>query len=235
MGRVGRSACLVVVLVAVLAGCGDDRPADPVGAPVTAPSVADTAPPDTATLRARLLTAADLPAGFAPLADTPDSTEQTTTPDRSRTDPTECGLVLAPIAKQQSGAASDAAVHFGGPDFASVDVDVASYPAGRSAAAFVALQQLLARCAHYSGTDADGIEVDYTIARGSQPAAGDASTSVRIVTTSSGLSLTTDVVLVAVGPTLLQLAATGRQAPDQQVLATLVRTQVQRLRGTPGP
>ncbi|CAM3022406.1 sensor domain-containing protein [Skermania piniformis] len=243
----GAAAGVAALLLAALGGCGADDPVTPLGTPVTVPDLPSGTPlPPVETLRTRLLTVADLPTGFAPLTDPGptglDSADTgssdpgpTAAPDRSRTDPAECARVLAPIAQQQTGAAAAAAVHYGGPELTSIDIDVASFPAARLTPAFTGLQDLLHRCAHYSGTDADGIEVDYAVGRGDQPAAGDASVSVRIVTRSQGLELTSDVVLSAVGPTLLQFAASGQQPVDPRLLTDLVSTQVRRLRGTPGP
>lgn len=233
----------VAATVCAVAACGSD---DTSSAPALAslgPAVAapqpPTAPPvtDGNALRAALLTAGDLPTGFAPLVDptqdlglppAPESDE----PDKSRTDPPACSLVLAPVADQQKGAAAQAVSRFGGPNFASIDIDAASYQ--DVATAFAKVQERFGQCTKYSGTDADGVAVDYRLGGREQSGVGDASTSVRVVTDSSGITLTSDVVVAVVGSTVIQVSATGTDPVDPNVLTGVAVKQVDRLRGKPG-
>ncbi|MFH5210802.1 sensor domain-containing protein [Antrihabitans spumae] len=240
--RAAHSMAVCAAVSVVLVGCSDDQPTpsqtvDSLGAVVAAPT-AITAPPitDSAALRALLLTRADLPPGFSPLADptidlglppAPDG------PDKARTDPAQCSAVLEPLAAQRTGATADGAARFAGPDFTSIDVDAASYSIDAAADAFTRVQQTLRECASYSGTDADGVAVDYRIGALDQPTSGDASTAFRILTESDGITLTTDAVLTIVGSTVVQLTASGQEPIDPAVLTGLVARQVDRLRTPP--
>lgn len=207
---------------------------------VTAPPTAS-APPisDAVKLAASLLTAPDLPAGFTPI-DTPgqDPAEpagpDADKSDKSRTEPKECAAVLSPVSDQQAGSVSRAVSRFTGPDFSSIDIDAASYPAPGGAGAFARVQQLFGSCRSYSGTDADGISVQYALSSIDQPVAGDASVAVRATTRSEGLVLTSDVVVAVVGSTVVQISATGQQPIDPAVLTSIATKQVDRLRGAPG-
>lgn len=246
--RISIAAVAGIVLAASVTACGGDdsntaapTPSGPPLKPsVTAPPTAS-APPisDAVKLSASLLAAPDLPAGFVPIADPgqdpaepagPDADK----PDKSRTEPKECAAVLSPVSDQQAGSVSRAESRFTGPDFSSIDIDAASYPAPGGGGAFARVQDLFGLCRSYSGTDADGISVQYALSSIDQPAAGDASVAVRATTTSEGLSLTSDVVVAVVGSTVVQISATGQQPIDPAVLTSVVSKQVDRLRGAPG-
>jgi hypothetical protein len=200
---------------------------------VSAPSPA-TGPPitDSAALAADLLTAADLPVGYASLdlPTDPAATAGDADVDRASTDPADCAQVLAPITTQVPGALAQASAHYGGPGFAGIDVDAASYPADRTGAAFDSVQQRLGRCTTYDGTDADGYAVEYRVADLPMPGVGDASRAVRVTTTSEGLTLISDVVIAVAGSTLFQLAATQQIPIDGATLAELAQAQADRLR-----
>jgi hypothetical protein len=90
---------------------------------------------------------------------------------------------------------------------------------------------LLGRCTAYSGTDADGVTVEYRIADLSGPRVGDSSRSVRVTTMSDGLTLTSDVVIGVVGSTVFQLSATATSPVDGALLTGLAQKQADRLRG----
>ena len=232
--------CLLgVAVVLAVAGCSSDsdKPALPdVNPSVPAPATAS-APPitDPTAIRTALLTAAELPPGFSQLVDLP--TEAPAGPsadntDKSSTDPARCAVVLSPISLQQSGSTANASARFGGPGYNSIDVDAASYV--DVAAAFSRVQELIGQCTHYTGTDADGVAVDYRIGGTELPKVGDASTAFRVLTESMGITLTTDVVVAVVGSTVVQLTATGREPIDVGVLTGLATKQVDRLRHATG-
>lgn len=244
------AAALSVAGVVLLTACGasSDGAASgaetslaPLPAPVTAPPNPGAAPiTDEARLQAALLTTGQLPAGFAVL---PDPVRDLGLPplpedaagseaDRSSTDPQVCAAVLREVADQSPGATTRAASRFSGPDFASIDTDAASYAGDGAAQAFAHLQTTLASCAEYRGTDADGVSVQYRLGGLEQPTVGDASTSVRLVTTSEGFTMTSDVVVAVVGPTVVQVVATGQQPVEPEVLAGLAAAAVNRLRST---
>lgn len=226
-----------LALGSVLTACGGEAasvPDLPPVATVAAPATSGTAGLDQAGLDAALLTAADLPAGFAALPDPvsdlglPPASEDTE-PDRSSTDPQRCADVLAEIADQAEGTSARAVARFSGPDFTSIDTDAAVYPDG-AGAAFTAVQETLAGCARYSGTDADGYSVQYRLGGLDQPTAGDASVAVRLETTSEGFTMTSDAVIAVVGSALVQVVATGQEPVDPAVLTQLTRTAVDKLK-----
>ncbi|MFW0873392.1 sensor domain-containing protein [Rhodococcoides corynebacterioides] len=244
-----------VLSVAVAAGCGTGTP-DPGGstepapppprvdlAPferVAVPSVAAGAAPivDNAFLAGRLLTIADLPAGWTgyDLPPLDPSAPGATAEDRSSTDPADCAAVLAPIASAIPGGISAASVSYGGPDFTSLDQDAASYDGPGAATAFGQIQDSLARCGTFSGTDADGVRVDYRVGASdlvSGPGVvspGDAAVAARIQVTSDGVELTTDAVITLVGATVTQIVATGLDPVDPEIVRGLATTAADRLR-----
>ncbi|TSE01231.1 hypothetical protein FOS14_05755 [Skermania sp. ID1734] len=245
MDKLIRCAPVAIALTILVAGCshGDDSAAQdpalsPLPARVAAPSTA-TAPPvaDSAQLQSALLTVADLPPGFAQLPAGPpgDPTGPRDSNDKSHTDPAECANILAPVAQQFRGASANAVSRFGGPNFASIDIDAASYPASGVGQAFAAVQHTLRDCGHYSGTDADGIAVENWVGGSvQQPRIGDAAVTYRVITSSDGVRLTTDAVVAVVGSTVMQLAAAGQTAIDPALLATLANKQAERLRSGTG-
>ncbi|WP_222676844.1 sensor domain-containing protein [Rhodococcoides corynebacterioides] len=244
-----------VLSVAVTAGCGTGTP-DPGGstepapppprvdlAPferVAVPSVAAGSAPivDNAFLAGRLLTIADLPAGWTgyDLPPLDPSAPGATAEDRSSTDPADCAAVLAPIASAIPGGISAASVSYGGPDFTSLDQDAASYDGPGAATAFGQIQDSLARCGTFSGTDADGVRVDYRVGASdlvSGPGVvspGDAAVAARIQVTSDGVELTTDAVITLVGATVTQIVATGLDPVDPELVRGLATTAADRLR-----
>jgi hypothetical protein len=236
--RVPRSV-LPLALVLAVAGCSSDsgKPALPEAHPsVAAPSTASApAITDPNAIRTALLTAAELPPGFSQLIDLPSEAPagpSADSSDKSSTDPARCAVVLSPVSQQQTGSTANASARFGGPGYNSIDVDAASY--ADVGAAFARVQELVGQCTHYTGTDADGVAVDYRIGGVELPTVGDASTAFRILTESMGITLTTDVVIAVVGSTVMQLTATGQAPIDAGVLTGLATNQVDRLRRATG-
>ncbi|MFC4602130.1 sensor domain-containing protein [Rhodococcus kronopolitis] len=228
---------------ALLAGCASSD--EPTGAPLPPLPTAVTAPAnpgatpitDQHRLQSALLTTAQLPAGFVALPDPvrdlglPPAADDQPTADRSSTDPQVCASVLREVADQSPGAATRAAARFGGPDFASIDTDAASFAGDGAARAFETVQQTLAACGQYRGTDADGVAVTYRLGGLDQPAVGDASIAVRLQTTSDGLTMTSDAVYAVVGSTVVQVVASGQEPIEPAVLTGLAADAVDRLRG----
>lgn len=237
-----------VVVMSVLVGCSDDTPDDtstpaaPTVAmdrfvPVDVPDAVQGREPftDSATLAGRMITIADLPPGYTgyELPPLDESSADVDAPDRSSTDPAACAAVLAPVASQLPGSLVTASVTYSGPDFASVDQDAAGYSGNGAADAFRTIQDSVADCATFTGTDADGITVDYEVGASplfpSDVTLGDASFAVRVAVESEGISLTTDAVVTLVGSTVSQLVATGTQPVDPEVVRGLAETAAQRL------
>ncbi|AII10059.1 sensor domain-containing protein [Rhodococcus opacus] len=245
-GPVAVSCCLFAVLA--LSSCSSNASGDagdaaslaPLGPVVTAaPDAAGTPFADQAALKAALLDIGDLPVGFTPVPDPEDDlglppASESADSDKSSTDPAECGAVLSPVADQRPGAVASASGWFTGPDFATIDQDAASYGTGADASqAFAAVQDRLVGCTEYTGTDADGVQVQYRVGGREQQPAGDASVAFRLVTTSEGVSLVSDVVVVVVGSTVTQLVATGQDPIDAGVFGDLTSTAVVKLAPAP--
>lgn len=231
------TAALSAVLVA---GCGSAEPAtelpevpelSPLGPVVAAAPVTAAPETDSDRLRAGLLGDANLPPGFTALPPRADAGTAAASP----TNPAECVKVLSPLGAQYSGALAQASTQYAGPNFSSIDIDAASYPRDAVAGAFSAVQEILRRCAQYSGADATDIPVEYRIGGLAQPPAGDAVAAFQVRTTSEGLTLGSSVAIVQVGGTVLQVAVTAPEAVDPEVLSALTAAQVRRLTGVAGP
>jgi len=195
-----------------------------------------TAPPitDSAELQAKLLAPADLPTGFTHLEDGSGS-NGATTPDLSRTDPAQCSNVLRPVGDQFSGAISRATTSYSDPNFASIDIDAASYADDGAAQAFSSIQQLLRQCTEYSGTDADRNSLNYRIDKFQQPPIGDASAAFEVRTSSQGMSLYSAATLIMVGSSVVQIAESAPQPIDSSAFHDLAERQVHRFKGIQGP
>lgn len=237
MRRCGMLAALVPLVVA---GCGSQEPAPagkadlPALGPVVAAAPVTAAPEtDSARLRERLLGDTDLPADFTALP--PAAETGGGAAGGSPTNPAECVKVLAPLGAQRSGALARASTHYAGPNFSSIDIDAASYPADTVGAAFSEVQEILRRCAHYASADGSDIPVDYRVGGLAQPPAGDASAPFQVRTTSDDLTLGSSVAIVQVGSTLAQVAVTAPESVDPGVLSALTAAQVRRLQGAAGP
>ncbi|QBJ94855.1 hypothetical protein ERC79_01895 [Rhodococcus sp. ABRD24] len=244
-----RRSAIAAAIVAggvTLTACGGsgDEPAPTtsadLGAAATAPNPPTAGPiTDPDALRAALLTAADLPPGFAPLPDPVadlglDPAPDDGAADRPGTDPARCANVLDIVARQFPSAVTDAEGNFAGPGFTSIDVDAASYPGTGAADAFAVVQATFRECRAYRGADADGTPVQYRLEPLQQPPVGDASASVRVTTTSEGFTLVSDAVLAVVGSTVVQVVTTGPDPADSVVLNGLARTATERIRSAAG-
>ncbi|WFR70858.1 hypothetical protein P9209_15455 [Prescottella defluvii] len=149
--------------------------------------------------------------------------------DRSTTNPTRCANVADTVARQVPGAVASAEENFTGPGFTSIDVDAAAYAGTGSADAFAAVQGTLRECTTFTGTDADGTSVQYRVEPLPQPTVGDASTAIRLTTTSGGFTLVSDVVLAVVDSTVVQVIATGPDGADGNVATDVARTTADRV------
>ncbi|MBO0856103.1 MAG: sensor domain-containing protein [Nocardia sp.] len=236
--RTAAFALAAVGACAALSGCGDSHhnslPA--LGSTVPAPPITAPAITDPEALHAQLLGPADVPPSFTALDDpAPGKGNSSSAPDRSHTDPAQCAKVLSPMADLAPGPAAQAAVHYSSPNFASIDIDAASYADGAAARAFAAVQQLARECRDYSGTDADGTAMTYQLGGLSQPTVGNASTSFQVRTTSSGMSLYSAATVAIVGSSVVQIAETSPAAIDPAALRDLTDKQIRRLQGLNGP
>ncbi|MFC9518492.1 hypothetical protein ACFTSD_22395 [Nocardiaceae bacterium NPDC056970] len=245
MGRLTRAAvaATAIALAGGLVACGTSDPesgSPPVSSSAPSdlgPAVTAPAPPaagpiiDPAALRAALLTAPDLPVGFVALPGAPgtDAAADDDGTAPSTTNPTRCANVLDTIARQARGSVADAESNFSGPGFTSIDVDAASFPGTAAAEAFSTVQTTMRQCVAYTGTDGEGVVVDYRIQPLAMPTVGDASTAIRLVTTSDGFSLVSDAVVAVVDSTVVQVIATGPEPIDAGVLEGLARSSTERI------
>lgn len=250
--RTAAAAATAASVIALMAGCGGNEPGEegassPTDQPSSGPISVIPAPDpllgppisDPAELTAVMLSLEQLPDGFSTIPDPVrdlglDPAPEYDSPDRSSTDPSQCAAVLAPVSEQFDGAAASASARFSGPDFSSIDEDAASYPDRGAADAFTTVQNSLSGCTEFSGTDADGIEVDYTVSAREQTQVGDASTSVRLSTSSGGFTLVSDVVLAVVDSTVVQVVVTDQQGPDPATVSAVAELAVDRIRSANG-
>lgn len=236
MGSLTRLTMLAGALALTVTACGNKDSAPPL------PSLGSTVQPsqapggatalDQCTLRSDLLDVSQMPAGFTALDDPPPGSSGGA---GAKTDPAPCAKILATIATQAPGSAAQAAAQFAGQNFASVDIDAASYANGGAVQAFSTVQSLLQGCTKYSGRDADNTKVEFRLGGLNQPQAGDGSTAFQVRTTSDGLTLYTDVSIVLVGSTVVQIALSDSKEPDPQQLSAMTAAQVRKLRGAAGP
>ncbi len=230
-----RTVALVLAAAPVLAACGADEPVGAALPPVTTGTVpvdpGTPTPPDQARLQAALLDVGDLPAGFAAVPDPEQDLGLPAAPDAGpetapATDPAACAGVFAEIADQSPGAVARAVARFAGPGFTSIDTDAAGYDGTGAVDTFDRVQQTLTECGTYSGTDADGVAVTYLLGGLDQPAVGDGSVAVRLLTASDGVTLVSDAVIAVVGGVVVQVVASGQEPVDPAVLTGLARTAV---------
>lgn len=205
---------------------------------VAAPPVGAGTPPTDDQLAAALLTRTDLPVGFEPSPTLADfGLPEPEGPDLGSTDPATCAAVLAPVATQVAGASGSAEASFTGGDFQTVDQTIAGYAPDAIPAAFDTIQATLLDCPQFTGTDADGVAVDYRVSAGPQladlPEAADAVLTFRLSTSSEGITLTTDAVVAAVGTSILQIGAGGLEPIGDDVLSAITAIAVERAAALP--
>lgn len=228
--RAAALAAAALLALGTAAGCGASKssakPAAPHPAAPSPPTAEGAAPaaPTSASLQARLLTLADMPAGFVADDDTEDAngTMSSTEPDcRPMTD-------LMNSQGHPAGALASAEASFTRSQFGP---NISTGLAGFATAA--AAQQLLdsvtaamRSCTKLTETDKDGSSYDFLVAQLAFPPTGDASGAIRVVADVADLPAQVDLVLVRVGSTLLYVADTGFGSNDpdltQQVVARAV-------------
>ncbi|CCQ16192.1 putative uncharacterized protein [Rhodococcus sp. AW25M09] len=232
-------AALSLVGVAAAAGCSSDAPSSTPAVVPTAVAAPDplrgAAVTDDDVLGAAMLGPSELPNGFTSIPDPVrdlglDPAPGYDSPDKSGTDPAECAAVLAPVSEQLDGAASTAVARFSGPDFSSIDEDAASYSGTGAADAFASVQQAWVGCTEFSGTDADGVGVEYELAGREQPQIGDASVSVRLTTSSEGFTLISDVVVAVVDSTVMQIVVSDRSGLEPETVTAVAEAAAERIR-----
>ncbi|GAA5058962.1 hypothetical protein GCM10023318_38900 [Nocardia callitridis] len=232
---------LALASTLLVAGCGGsdsgqppaEQPELPPLGPVVAAAPVTGAPiTDRGRLDALLLGPDVLPPNFTALPPRNDGQQGTgAAAGEAPTDPAECAAVLTPVGTQHAGALTQSSAQYEGPNFASIDIDAASFANDVAAQAFTGVQEVLRRCARYSSTDSSQAGIDYRVGGLAQPPAGDASAAFQVRTTSDGLTLESSVALVQVGSTLAQVSVTAPESVDPGVLTDLTAAQVRELQG----
>ncbi|MBY4129775.1 hypothetical protein HQO83_15360 [Rhodococcus fascians] len=232
-------AGLSLIGLAAAGGCSEAEPSPdtaPVPTTVAAPDPLLGVPiTDSDVLTSSMLGLGDVPDGFSTIPDPVrdlglDPAPDYDAPDKSSTEPATCAAVLAPVSEQRADAATSAVVRFSGPNFSSIDEDAASYTGTGTAEAFASVQQAWAGCTEFTGTDADGVSVEYALAGREQPQIGDASASIRLTTSSEGFTLISDVVVAVVDSTVLQLVVSDQDGLEPETVTTVAQAAAERIR-----
>jgi len=231
-----RSAALAAAALLALggaAGCGPSKSAaKPAAAPQPAGPATPTTPsapasppaPTAAALQARLLTLADMPAGFVADEDTDDANGvmSATEPDcRPMTD-------LMNSQGHPAGALASAEASFTRSQFGpNIATGLAGFATSDAAQKLLdSVTEAMRSCTKLTETDKDGSSYDFLVAQLPFPQTGDASGAIRIVADVDDLPAQVDLVLVRVGSTLLYVADTGFGTTDpdltEQVVARAV-------------
>lgn len=228
-----RSAALAAAALLALgaaAGCGPSKSAaKPAAAPHPAGPATPTSPasppaPTAAALQARLLTLADMPAGFVA-----DDADDDANGVMSSAEP-DCRPMTDLMNSQghPAGALASADASFTrsqfGPNIATGLAGFATAAAAQKLLDSVA--EAMRSCTKLTETDKDGSSYDFLVEQLAFPQTGDASGAIRIVADVDDLPAQVDLVLVRVGSTLLYVADTGFGSTDpdltQQVVARAV-------------
>ncbi|WP_194915559.1 sensor domain-containing protein, partial [Catenulispora rubra] len=195
--------------------------------------------PTSAALQARLLTLADMPAGFVADDDTDDANGvmSATEPDcRSMTD-------LMNSQGHPAGALASADASFTRSQFGpNIATGLAGFATSEAAQKLLdSVTAAMHSCTKLTETDKDGSSYDFLVEQLAFPQTGDASGAIRIVADVDDLPAQVDLVLVRVGSTLLYVADTGFGSTDpdltQQVVARAVAKvkDPSAVRSTPAP
>jgi len=184
-------------------------------------------------LKARLLTPADLPEGFAVDADDTSANGTISSADSN------C-KALADLMNAQGkppGAVAAADTSFTrselGPNIAT---GLAGFPAPAAAQGLLeTITQAMHGCTKLTETDKDGSSYDFTVAPLTFPASGDASSATRMSADIGGYPAQIDIVLARAGSTLLYVANTGLGNTDSTLTEDVVKRAVAKLRAPEAP
>ncbi len=102
-------------------------------------------------------------------------------------------------------------------------------PGSGAAEAFSTIQATARQCTTYSGTDGEGVGVDYRVEPLATPAVGDASTGIRLITTSDGFSLVSDAMLTVVDSTVVQVVGRDPSRSTPGFSRGLARSSAERI------
>lgn len=189
--------------------------------------------PTAAELKARLLTPADLPAGFVADDDTSDTegVMSSTEPDcRDLTD-------LMNSQGHPAGALATADASFTRSQFGpNIATGLAGFATPEAAQRLLAgVTEAMHTCVRLTETDKDGSSYDFLVIPLPFPAIGDASGAIRVVTDIADLPAQVDLVLVRVGSTLLYVADTGFGSTDPNLTRDVVTRAVAKVTDSATP
>lgn len=187
-----------------------------------------------AELRARLLTPADLPAGFTV---DEDAGSADTDGRISSTDP-HC-RALADLMNSNgkpAGAVADADVSFTKSDLGpNVATGLASFPSAQAAQSLLdTVTSAMKACSTLTETDKDGSSYDFGVAPLEFPPTGDAATATRMSADIGGYPAQVDIVLSRVDGTLLYVANTGLGGTDSGLTQQVAQRAVAKVRAGGG-
>lgn len=184
-------------------------------------------------LKARLLTAADLPAGFTTDATATEAGGRITTAD------THCQALAALMNSdgEPPGATATADASFTeselGPDIAT---GLAAFPAAEPAQNLLTTVSTATKsCTKLTETDKDGTSYDFAVAPLDFPPTGDADTATRMSADLGGYPAQVDIVLTRIGSTLLYVADTGLGDADSGLTQDVVQRAVAKVREPGAP
>ena len=236
-----RSAALAAAALLALgaaAGCGVSKSSakPPAATPQPQPSApAAPARPTAAELKSRLLTLADMPAGFVTDDDATDAADangvmSSTEPDcRSMTD-------LMNSQGHPAGALAAADASFTRSQFGpNIATGLAGFATPEAAQQLLtSVTQAMHTCTRLTETDKDGSSYDFLVTQLPFPHTGDASAAIRVIAASDDLPAQVDLVLVRVGSTLLYVADTGFGNTDPDLTQRVVSRAVAKVEAPAG-
>lgn len=248
----------LVVVGLALTGCSSDS-----GEPGTAPAASETVeapaspePEATPTVApaltqaevdALLLTAAEAPAGWTPLAASGNSEDTfagtmangvgadpfgSTEDDGSTYDPAACAGIMNDLGEPSDGigAGTTGVAMFSSPDTNQILVQLVQSAEGAEQgylAVPASYDAALGQCAAFTSTDTDGVVSQTTLTGLDLPAVGDAVGGARTVTSASTggmtFSMSTDTASISSGSTLVTVVVIGFGGLDETVVATAVQ------------
>jgi hypothetical protein len=230
-----------LLLAAVAAGCGGGggtKPATPAPGASAAPAAASPSgsptPLSQAELEQRLLSLADMPAGYQVAQDTSSSSGQHSTVTSS--DPACQPLAdLSASGKPPESYAGAQAPQFGASaDGPFIDESLASYATPAAAQAYFAkLTTAIQSCKQFTETQPDGTKYDISVSPFSFPGKGDASSASRLSLTVQGQPVQSDAVVVRVGSTLIAVINTNLRSTDSALTQQIVDKAVAKVQNPP--
>lgn len=226
------AALLALGTVVGCAACskGSAKPAarQPAAPSATAPTAAD--------LKARLLTPADLPAGFVADDDTADTSDTEGVMSSSEPGCRDLTDVMNsrghPAGALVSADASFTRSQFG-PTIATGLAGFATPEAAQKL--LTSVTEAMRDCTKLTETDKDGSTYDFLVAPLSVPPAGDASAAIRVAADVDDVSAQVDLVLVRVGSTLLYVADTDFGGSDPELTGQVVTRAVEKIEDPAAP